>query len=108
MAFGFRRLIGFGLSRFGGGPVSIAPLPRSPRQPTARGGLCLYSSMIRPALLALTLALLSSLALADIARNRAVELTAAGDEAGYAAFTRIAAAVKELGQLKPGPGERRH
>ncbi len=33
----------------------------------------------------------------SIARNRAEELKAAGDEAGYAAFTRIAAAVKEIG-----------
>ena len=41
-------------------------------------------------------------------RNRATELKAAGDEAGYAAFTRIAAAVKELGQIKPAVGERRH
>ena len=44
----------------------------------------------------------------SIARNRAEELKAAGDDAGYAAFTRVAAAVKELGQLKPEVGERRH
>ncbi len=44
----------------------------------------------------------------SIARNRAEELKAAGDEAGYAAFTRIAAAVKEFGQIKPGAGKRRH
>ncbi len=44
----------------------------------------------------------------SIAENRAAELKAAGDEAGYAAFTRIAAAVEELGQLEPAAGERRH
>ena len=44
----------------------------------------------------------------SIARNRAEELNATGDEAGYAAFTRIAAAIKEIGQLKPAAGERRH
>ena len=44
----------------------------------------------------------------SIARNRAEELKAAGDEAEYAAFTRIADAVKELGQLEPAAGERRH
>ncbi len=37
----------------------------------------------------------------SIARNRAEELIAAGDEAGYAAFTHIAAAIREIGQLKP-------
>ena len=41
----------------------------------------------------------------SIATNRADVLKAAGDEAGYAAFTRIAVAVKELGQLKPAAGE---
>ena len=40
----------------------------------------------------------------SIATNRAEELKAAGDEA----FTRIAAAVKEIGQLEPAAGERRH
>ena len=44
----------------------------------------------------------------SIARNRAEELKAAGDEAGYAAFTHIAAAIKELGQLEPAVEERRH
>ena len=44
----------------------------------------------------------------SIARNRAEELKAAGDEAGYAAFTHIAAAIKELGQLEPAVGKRRH
>ena len=44
----------------------------------------------------------------SIARNRAEELKVAGAEAGYAAFTRIAAAVKELGQIEPGAGVRRH
>ena len=44
----------------------------------------------------------------SIATNRAEELKAAGDEAGYAAFIRIAAAIEELGQLKPAAGERRH
>ena len=33
---------------------------------------------------------------------------AAGDEAGYAAFTRIAAAIKEIGQLEPAAGEQRY
>ncbi len=37
----------------------------------------------------------------SIATNRAEELKAAGDEAGHAAFTRIATAVKEIGQLEP-------
>ena len=40
----------------------------------------------------------------NIATNRAEELKAQGDEAGHAAFTRIAAAVKELGHLKPASG----
>ena len=44
----------------------------------------------------------------SIATNRAEELKAAGDESGYAAFTRIAAAIKELGQLEPAVGSRRH
>ncbi len=44
----------------------------------------------------------------SIARNRAEELKAAGDEAGYAAFTHIAAAIREIGQLEPAVGERRH
>ena len=44
----------------------------------------------------------------SIATNRAEELKAQGDEAGYAAFTRIAAAVNEIGQLEPAAGERRH
>ena len=44
----------------------------------------------------------------SIARNRAEELKAAGDEAGYAAFTHIAVAIKELGQLEPAVGEWRH
>ena len=44
----------------------------------------------------------------SIARNRAEELIAAGDEAGYAAFTHIAVAIKELGQLEPAVGKRRH
>ncbi len=44
----------------------------------------------------------------SVAENRAAELKASGDEAGYAAFTRIAAAVKELGQLEPAVGSRRH
>ena len=43
----------------------------------------------------------------SIARNRAEELKATGDEAGYAAFTRIAEAIKELGQLEPAAWERR-
>ncbi len=43
-----------------------------------------------------------------IAKNRAKELKAQRDEAGYAAFTRIVGAVEELLQLKPGPGQRRH
>ena len=42
------------------------------------------------------------------ATNRAEEFKAQGDEAGYAAFTRIAAAVREIGQLEPAVGERRH
>ena len=37
----------------------------------------------------------------SVAENRAAELKVAGDEAGYAAFIRIAAAVRELGQLEP-------
>ena len=41
----------------------------------------------------------------SIATNRADELKTAGDEAGYAAFTRIAAAVREIGQLKPAAGD---
>ena len=44
----------------------------------------------------------------SIARNRAEELKEAGDEAGYAAFRRITAAIKEIGQLEPAVGERRH
>ena len=44
----------------------------------------------------------------SIARNRAEELKAVGDETGYAAFTRIAAAIKEFGQFEPAAGERRH
>ena len=44
----------------------------------------------------------------SIATNRAEELQAQGDEAGYAAFSRIAAAVREIGQLEPAVGERRH
>ena len=44
----------------------------------------------------------------SIAANRAEELKAQGDEAGYAAFSRIAAAVREIGQLEPAAGERRH
>ncbi len=43
-----------------------------------------------------------------IAENRAEELKAAGDEAGFVAFTLIAAAIKELGQLEPEVGVRRH
>ena len=43
----------------------------------------------------------------SIARNRAEKLKAAGDEAGHAAFARIAAAIEELGQIKPEAGERR-
>ena len=43
----------------------------------------------------------------SVAENRAAELKVAGDEAGYAAFTRIAAAIKELGQLEPAVGSRR-
>ena len=44
----------------------------------------------------------------SIATNRAEELKATGDEAGYAAFSRIAAAVREIGQVEPAVGERRH
>ncbi len=44
----------------------------------------------------------------SIARNRAKELKARGDEDGYAAFTRIADAIKELGRNRPGSGETRH
>ena len=44
----------------------------------------------------------------SIATNRAEELKAAGDEVGYAAFTRIAVAIMELGQIEPAAGERRH
>ena len=44
----------------------------------------------------------------SIARNRAKELKAAGDEAGYAAFTRIAEAIKELGRNRPRSDETRH
>ena len=44
----------------------------------------------------------------SIATNRAEELKAAGDEVGYAAFTRIATAVWEIGQLEPAAGEQRH
>ena len=44
----------------------------------------------------------------SIARNRAAELKAAGDEAGCAVFLRITAAIKELEQLEPAAGERRH
>ncbi len=44
----------------------------------------------------------------SVAENRAAELKVAGDEAGYAAFTRIAAAGKELGRQEPTAGERRH
>ena len=44
----------------------------------------------------------------SLATNRADELRAQGDESGYAAFTRIAAAIKELGQLEPAAGTRRH
>ncbi len=43
-----------------------------------------------------------------IAETRAVVLKAAGDEAGYAAFTRIAEAIREIGHVKSGPGETRH
>ena len=42
----------------------------------------------------------------SIASNRAEEPR--GDEAGYAAFTRIAAAVKELGQVEPAAGVTKH
>ncbi len=41
----------------------------------------------------------------SIVTNRAEDLKAAGDEAGYAAFARIAEAIKELGQLEPAAGE---
>ena len=44
----------------------------------------------------------------SIARRRANELRAAGNEAGYAAFTRIAGAVRELGQVEPAAGATRH
>ena len=44
----------------------------------------------------------------SVAENRAAELKAAGDEAGYAAFTRIAAAIKELGRQEPATGGQRH
>ena len=44
----------------------------------------------------------------SIARNRAEELKTVGDEAGYAAFTRIVAAINELQREGPAVGERRH
>ncbi len=43
-----------------------------------------------------------------IAETRAVVLKAAGNEVGYAAFTRIAEAIKELGRNRPGSDETRH
>ncbi len=42
------------------------------------------------------------------AKKRAEELKAKGDKTGRAAFMMIAEAVKELHQLEPRPGQRRH
>ncbi len=43
-----------------------------------------------------------------ITETRAVVLKAAGNEVGYAAFTRIAEAIKQLGRNQPGSDETRH
>lgn len=43
-----------------------------------------------------------------ITETRAVVLKAAGNEVGYAAFTRIAEAIKQIGRNQPGSDETRH
>ncbi len=43
-----------------------------------------------------------------VAKKRAEELKAAGDNDGYATFTRIIQGIRELGRVEPGPSKRRY
>ncbi len=43
-----------------------------------------------------------------VAKKRADVLKAAGDNDGYATFTRIIQGIRELGRVEPGPSKRRH
>ncbi len=43
-----------------------------------------------------------------VAKKRADVLKAAGDNDGYATFTRIIQGIRELGRVEPEPSKRRH
>ncbi len=44
----------------------------------------------------------------SIAKRRAEEIKAAGDETRHAAFVRVAESIKELGRHRPGSDQARH